>query len=78
MKCIKLLVVDLENNIRFELVGHEDDVDNYYHSNVVDMMNEGDYVYRFKVGDGLVLQSDPALNMSTLRSMQVCLSANHN
>ena len=50
MKIIKLLIVDKENNVRLELDGFEDNVNDFFDQDVKHQMNKGDKVYRFYLG----------------------------
>ena len=50
MKIIKLLIVDKENNVRLELDGFEDNVNDFFDEDVKHQMNKGDKVYRFYLG----------------------------
>jgi hypothetical protein len=47
MKIIKLLIVDKENNVRLELDGFEDNVNDFFDEDVKHQMNKGDKAYRF-------------------------------
>ena len=50
MKIIKLLIVDKENNVRLELDGFEDNVNDFFDEDVKHQMNKGDKAYRFYLG----------------------------
>ena len=50
MKIIKLLIVDKENNVRLEVDGFEDNVNDFFDEDVKHQMNKGDKVYRFYLG----------------------------
>ena len=50
MKIIKLLLVDKENNVRLELDGFEDNVNDFFDEDVKHQINKGDKVYRFYLG----------------------------
>ena len=50
METIKLLLVDKENNVRLELDGFEDNVNDFFDEEVKYQMNKGDKVYRFYLG----------------------------
>ena len=50
MEIIKLLIVDKENNVRLELDGFEDNVNDFFDEDVKQQMNKGDKVYRFYLG----------------------------
>ena len=50
MKIIKLLIVDKENNVRLEVDGFEDNVNDFFDQDVKHQMNKGDKVYRFYLG----------------------------
>ena len=50
METIKLLLVDKENNVRLEVDGFEDNVNDFFDEEVKYQMNKGDKVYRFYLG----------------------------
>ena len=50
MIIIKLLIVDKENNVRLEVDGFEDNVNDFFDEDVKHQMNKGDKVYRFYLG----------------------------
>ena len=50
MKIIKLLIVDKENNVRLEVDGFEDNVNDFFDEDVKHQMNKGDKAYRFYLG----------------------------
>ena len=50
MIIIKLLIVDKENNVRLEVDGFEDNVNDFFDEDVKHQMNKDDKAYRFYLG----------------------------